>query len=242
MAQRERETMEVTVLTINFNTPELLDACLRSVRKQMGEQQRIVVVENSTVRPWTGKYPNVEVIDNRKGQLVDLDKRLSEWPDKWKNKMCNNWGSARHTLTIDAMMDVLTDGFILIDSDVLAFKDLSPIADREMACVSEIQIQTPKKGLVQRFCPYCQWVNVPMLKKYDIRYFNGNYMWLLTHEFPNCWYDTGAWLFMAISNRHLPFGVIKYSDYVLHFDHGSHPNTEGTHKDWLKAHEDLWKR
>ena len=72
--------MEVTVLTIHFNTPELLDACLRSVRKQMGEQQRIVVVENSTTRPYKNHIPNVEIIDNTKGQLVDFDKRLSEWP------------------------------------------------------------------------------------------------------------------------------------------------------------------
>ena len=233
--------MEVTVLTIHFNTPELLDACLRSVRKQMGEQQRIVVVENSTTRPYKNHIPNVEIIDNTKGQLVDFDKRLSEWPDKWENKMCNNWASARHTLTIDAMMDVLTDGFILIDSDTLALRDFSPLADQEMACVAEIQTQTPKKGLVQRFCPYCQWVNVPMLKEHNIRYFNGNYMWLLTHDFPNCWHDTGAWLFRAVKNQYLPFRVIKYSDYVVHLDHGSHPKMANSYEAWLNENRNLWK-
>lgn len=233
--------MEVTLLTIHFNTPELLEACLRSVRKQMGEQQRIVVVENSDKRPWKCDIPNVEVIDNTKGQLVDFDKRLSEWPDKWENRMCNNWASARHTLTIDAMMDVLTEGFILIDSDTLLLRDLSPLADPDMACVAEIQTQTPRKGLVQRFCPYCQWVNVPMLREHKIRYFNGNYMWLLTHDFPNCWHDTGAWLFKAIRNQFLPFRVINYSDYVVHLDHGSHPNTVNSHEEWLDKNKNLWK-
>ena len=155
--------------------------------------------------------------------------------------MCNNWASARHTLTVDAMTDVLGDGFILLDSDTLVLRDLSPLADPGMACVAEIQTQTPRKGLVQRLCPYCQWVNVPMLREHGIRYFNGRYMWLLTREFPNCWYDTGAWLLRAIRERSLPYGVISCSDYVLHFDHGSHPNTAGTHEEWLERNAGLWR-
>lgn len=142
-------------MTIHFNTPELLDACLRSVRKQMGEHQRVVVVENSTVRPYTCDMPNVEIIDNRKGQVVDLDKRIGEWPDRWENKMCNNWASARHTLTIDAMTDVLTDGFILIDSDTLLLRDLSPIADPTKACVADIQTQKERKGFYSASAPMC---------------------------------------------------------------------------------------
>ena len=232
--------METTVTTIHFNTPELMDACLRSVRKQMGEHQRVVVVENSTTRPYTCDMPNVEIIDNRKGQLVNLDQRIEEWPDRWQNRMCNNWASARHTLTIDAMMDVLTGGFILIDSDVLLRRDLSPLADPTKACVADIQTQIERKGFVQRLCPYVQWVNVPMLKEHGIRYFNGNYMWLLTKQRPNCWYDTGAWLYKAIRDQSLPYGRIDYNDYVLHFDHGSHPNTAGTSGDWLKRNKNLY--
>jgi hypothetical protein len=230
----------MTVLTINFNTPELLEACLRSVRKQMGDGQRIVVVENSDRRPWTCDMEGVEVIDNSRGQLVDFDRRLAEWPGKWQNGMCNNWASARHTLTVDAMTDVLADGFVLIDSDVLLRRDLSVLADRDMACVSDIQTQIPRKGCVQRFCPYCQWVNVPMLREHGIRYFNGHYMWLLTRKFPNCWYDTGAWLLKAVRDKGLPYREIKYDDYVLHFDHGSHYRTAGGHESWLKEHLDLW--
>ena len=229
-----------TVMTIHFNTPELIDACLRSVKKQMGEQQRIVVVENSTERPYNCTLSNVEIIDNRKCQLVDLDKRIAEWPDRWQNKMCNNWASARHTLTIDAMTDVLTDGFILIDSDVLLKRSLAPLADRTKACVADIQTQTERKGFVQRLCPYVQWVNVPMLREHGIRYFNGNYMWLLTRQKPNCWYDTGAWLYKAILERGLPYERINYNDYVLHFDHGSHPNTKGRSGEWLEGNQHLW--
>lgn len=232
--------MDTTVMTIHFNTPELIDACLRSVRKHMGEHQRIVVVENSTKRPYACDMPNVEIIDNRRGQLVNLDKRIGEWPDRWQNKMCNNWASARHTLTIDAMTDVLTEGFILIDSDVLLRRDLSPLADRTKACVADIQTQIERKGFVQRLCPYVQWVNVPMLKEQGIRYFNGNYMWLLTKQWPNCWYDTGAWLFKAIRDQGLPYERIDYNDYVLHFDHGSHPNTSGRSGGWLEENKNLY--
>jgi len=233
--------MEVTVLTINFNTPELLDACLRSVRKCMGEKQRVVVVENSTERPYRNTFPNVEVIDNTKGKMVNFEKRLAYYPDKWLNRTANNWASARHTMTIDAMMDVLTDGFIVIDSDVLLKRDLKPIADRYKACVSEIQTQKERKGSVKRFCPYCQWVNVPMLKEHGIRYFNGNYMWLLTRTFPNCWYDTGAWLYKAVNDKCLPYTRIDFNDYIVHYDHGSHPVYGVNASEWLETNRTLYE-
>ena len=84
--------MKKTVIIINFNTPEMVEAAILSLRKHGGQDYRVIVFDNSTdvnypttqtmaamkicARPFTRKMPGVEVIDNTKGQVVDIDAEL----------------------------------------------------------------------------------------------------------------------------------------------------------------------
>jgi len=226
---------EPTIVTIHYNTPELTEALIRSIRKCMGSRPRIVVVENSLDRPLTYTQ-GIEVIDNRNGQLVDFGGVLSMYPDRTPipNELC----SARHCLTIDACTDIFTDGFVLLDSDTLVRKNLDELIDERYAVVSDFDVLPPKWRCVERFLPYCQWINVPMLRTHAIRYFNGEWMWKLTNKLPNKWYDTGAWLFKIVRERKLPWKRIHHLDYVAHLGHASFGNR---YEDFLTKNKDLWQ-
>ena len=83
--------MKQTIAIIHFNTPELTEACILSIRKQ-GCQWPIVVFDNSSditipagtngndpkeetiikARPFRQKMKGVKVIDNTKGQVIDF--------------------------------------------------------------------------------------------------------------------------------------------------------------------------
>lgn len=228
----------MNIVIVHFNTPELTEACIRSIRKKMGENQQIVVIENSTLRPLTYIPQGVEVVDNMKGQFCNFEEILSKYPDKTQKP--HEWGSSKHCMTIDACMDLLPDGFCLLDADTLVKRELNELEDFSMAAVSDMEIEPPKRCNVPRLMPYCQWLNVPMLKEHDIRYFNGDWMWRLRPVLPNKWYDTGAWLLRAINEKELPWKRIDHHDYVEHLWHGSFKTDSYPGQEFLNRHKELW--
>ena len=67
-----------TVAIIHFNTPELTEALIKSIRKHGGEEYKVVIFDNSNERPFTKKMKGVKVINNRKGQIIDFEKELAK--------------------------------------------------------------------------------------------------------------------------------------------------------------------
>ena len=75
-----------TVAIIHYNTPELTEAAILSLRKHGGEDYHVTVFDNSAeatdqktgekypARPFTAKMEGVTVIDNTRGQIIDFDK------------------------------------------------------------------------------------------------------------------------------------------------------------------------
>ncbi len=86
--------MKKTVAIINYNTPELTEAAILSLRKQCKEDYAVVVFDNSDKRPFTKKMKGVRRIDNTKGQYVDFDAELAKYPDKQiEYNRIANWAS-----------------------------------------------------------------------------------------------------------------------------------------------------
>ena len=93
--------MKQTIAIIHFNTPELTEACILSIRKH-GCEWPIVLFDNSAditapagtngndpkeettikARPFKKKMKGVKVIDNTKGQVIDFEQFLSLYPDR----------------------------------------------------------------------------------------------------------------------------------------------------------------
>ena len=67
------------VAIVHFNTPELTEACIMSVRKHGGMDYHITVFDNSDQRPFTANMEGVTVIDNTKGQVIDFNKELAKY-------------------------------------------------------------------------------------------------------------------------------------------------------------------
>lgn len=225
------------VAVVHYNTPRLLGAAIRSLMKHT-PGCHVYVFDNSDAEPFKTKMPNVEVIDNTKGQLIDFDKELAAYPDKWERDVQkSNYGSAKHTMSVDKLMELVPDGFVLMDSDVLFMADISTFWDESMACVGAVDT---KQG-VPLLQPFLCWLNVPVLREKGIRYYNGDKMWALSEREPDCHYDTGAWLLEDVRRNALPVRYVNIRQYVSHFSHGSWRSNAERVSQWLDDNERLWK-
>lgn len=229
-----------TVVIINFNTQKLTEAAIRSLENHtLG--CRIVVFDNSDKEPFVNTFSNinVKVVDNTKGQHIDFEKMLAEYPDKYPTPE-NNYGSAKHCMTIDYCFELFPDGFLLMDSDVLVKKDVSPLFDASCAWVGNVEIHSNRANCkLPRVLPYLCYINVPLLRKYGVRYFNRDKMWALSHRYPDMWYDTGCWFYEECHRLSLPESHVNINDYILHLRHGSWISSE--QDEWLDVHRDLWE-
>ncbi len=224
------------ILTVHYNTPELMDAAIRSIRKY--SDCKITVFDNSDKKPFANTFDNVAVINNTKGQVIDFDEWLENFPFRQPGR--SNYGSPKHCKTIDFCFDLFPNGFILMDSDILLKRRFDDLWDKSKAWVGEPFLDTPKGVKVMRLLPFLCFINVPMLKKNNVRYFNSDWMWHLFPKTPNKWYDTGAWFYKDCMEKNLPFKTINLDDYIEHFFHGSHENYNEARLEWLEKHKDLW--
>ena len=228
----------MNILTVNYNTPVLIQTLVRSIRKHT--DCKIYVFDNSDKEPFTKRMDGVEVIDNTRGQVFRLQDLLEQYPDR-KKGFFSAWGSVMHTKSVDACFDILGDGFIRMDSDVLVKKDVTPLWDESVACGGEVRNDSGAKEYIVRLIPQLCYINVPMCLRHGVRYFNGEYMWNLSQKRPNCFYDTGAWFLKDALAKGLPHNEFVMDDYMVHYAHGSHEIMNVDVGDWLLEHKDLWK-
>lgn len=235
---------ELTVAVVHYNTPKLTRAAILSLWKHT-PGCRVVVFDNSDkltiagCRQWdTLRYnPLVTIIDNTKGQVIDFDRLLEQYPDReFFDRNMSNFGSTKHTASVDKLFDLLPNGFLLMDSDVLFKRDVSGLVDRSVAATGTLK---PNSN-VMRLLPLLCWINVPMLREKGIRYFNGEKMWALSKRYPNNRYDTGAWVLEEIRRNGLPIREVSAKDYVLHLGHASWKGNRSP-MNWVREHRSLWE-
>ena len=225
------------VIIVNYNTPELTEAAIRSVNKHT-KGCTIHLLDNSDRRPMTAFFDYVEYVDNTHGQLVDFDAWLDNFPNRIPSPK-NNYGSAKHCYSIQLMLDRLDTDCVLLDSDILLKRDISELWDERFAFIAEVRTNTRSWGYsVFRAKPIICYVNVPMMRKNRISYFSANKMWDLVSTQPENIYDTGAWFFEEVDRCRLPWKRINIADYAEHLGHGSWKDKEPT--EWLNIHKNLW--
>lgn len=226
----------MNVLTVNYNTQELTDCAIKSLNKHT-PGCKVFVFDNSDEEPYKDRFGNVEVIDNTKGQIINWESWLKEFPFKYPNQS-NNYGSAKHCYSVDICFDLIPDGFILMDSDILIKQDISVLWDESVAASGKV-VEDRHFISIPRIAPYLCHINVPVCREHNVRYFNGNYMWKLVNYNPNRFYDTGAWFLKDIEKKRLPYKKINIDDYMIHFRNGSWRGDN--HRIWLDANKKLWK-
>ena len=187
--------MKREVAIVHFNTPELTEACVWSLRKHGGQDYHVTIFDNSDRLPFTAKMENVEVIDNTKGQIIDFDAELAKF-DKAESGSINAYGSARHMMSIQKLWDILPDGFLLLDSDVLIKADVDFMFQEDQCAVGHLQNPQPGNRFnIPRLVPIVCYINVPLCKECGLTYFDPERAWMIhspSMSDRNNWYDTGA--------------------------------------------------
>ena len=244
-------TKQKTIAIIHFNTPELTEACILSIRKHGGKDYRVVVFDNSDERPFRVQIPGVEVIDNTYAQVINFEAMLEAFPDRDASIGCAqgcDYGSAKHMMTVQKLWELLPDGFVLVESDILLKRDIEEFFDPTHSVYGYWQKAQPHNPFgIGRMLPMLCWMNVPLLTKYGAKYFDPKRTYGLLpggRQNRNNWYDTGAVLLEdIIKNRpNLVGRHCDIRDYVVHFGSGSWKNNNlKAQAEWLNMHRNLWE-
>ena len=252
--------MRKTVAIIHFNTPELTEAGIKSLRKHGGEDYRVIVFDNSATltlpdgkviqaRPFTAKMKGVEVIDNTRGQVIDFDKFLAKYPDRnpsvgiYKSSV---WGSAKHIVTVQKLWELLPEGFVLMESDIMIKKPIDEFFREEYSFVGFVQKHQKGNPFdVPRIMPMLCWMNVPMLTRESARYFDPNRCWGLKADRNDRgnWMDTGACLLDEVLKKRprLKGLHVDIRLFVEHYGGGSWKQDNlNAQMAWINSHRQLW--
>ena len=253
MNQRIRQ-----VVIVHFNTPELTEAAILSLRRHGGEKYEVTVFDNSDARPFTKQMEGVTVVDNTLGQEIDLDAELRKYPDRCREMGCSyngdynavagNFGSARHMMTVQYIIDNAENDFLLMDSDILIQQPVDFMFQPDTCVVGHVQTwekaQNPMK--IDRLVPMLLYVNAPMLRERGGRFFDPSRCYGLSKGGRKAranWYDTGAALLEDIRSHSngLCGRRVDIRPLMVHFGAGSWFKTRrGAHLDWLNANRSLW--
>ena len=240
------------VAIVHFNTPELTEAAILSLRKQTGMRYDVTVLDNSDKRPFVLPSGNalgtVTVVDNTKGQVIDFEKELAKYPDKcWELAHKSNYGSAKHIMSVQKLWELIPEGFILMESDILLTKNINFLWDEQYAACGKVQWFRNRTKERDRLLPFLCYMNVPLLTANGARYFDPARCWSLSPGGMNNianWYDTGASLLEDIVKTKPQLVARLYRDldhYYIHYTGGSWRQSDlENQKAWLEAHRDLW--
>ena len=221
----------VNICIVHYNTPQLTECLIKSINK-FTPNCKIYIFDNSDKKPFTYRQDNIVYFDNTKGEIIDFEKWLENYPEKKYSSACkNNFGSAKHCYSVQKCIDLIDDNFIRIDADCLLVNDISSIALSSALYVGELEIWKPKnpakniiKNATTRVKPYLMYINVELCKKYNISYYNDHHIYGLTVE--GDYYDTGTYFYEQCSKiKDVPKQLIKLDNYILHYKGAS----------WLEA-------
>lgn len=208
------EKPKVGIAIINYNTNALVNALIKSIKKNVKSiDYDIVVFDNSTDEKF--KCPNgIKLIDNTKNNLIDFAKNIKETSCV---SSANNYASYKHAMTVQFLLNTLQyDDLIFLDSDVLLKKDIDFI-DQKYAIIADY----PDKKIKPRFIPFIMYINKKKIQQKNIKYLDIYRMHGGADEHNSHLYDTGCSFYEDVVEAKLPIKKIIYGKYVVHFGGGS---------------------
>lgn len=223
-------------------------AAIGSLLKNGGGPFRVVVFDNSDERPFEDAT-NVTIYDNTKGQIIDFDAELAKYPERDRSIGCAKgceFGSVKHMMTVQKLWELLPQGFVLMESDILIKKNIDEFFDEGYSVYGYCQKAQPHNPFnIGRMLPMLCWMNVPMLTKEGAKYFDPTRTYGLLpggRQNRNNWYDTGAVLLEDILTKRprLKGYHRDIREFVEHYGSGSWQNNDiNQQMAWLDAHKNL---
>lgn len=241
--------MKREIAIVHYNTPELTEALVKSIRKHGGENYHITIFDNSDERPFKARMKGVKVLNNRKGQIIDFEAELAKFQHKQEHvRKSSNYASTKHQLSVQKLWELIPDGFVLIDSDILIKQNIDFMWNEEYAAVGDVQRHQPSYAVeINRLLPMLCYLNVPKLVENGAKYFDEKRTFGLLQERNNRnnWYDTGAVVLEDIRRTKPQLVALVYNTltpYYEHYRHGSWKKNDVENQlKWLDEHKDLWK-
>lgn len=241
--------MKKKVAIIHYNTPELTEAAILSLRKHGGEDYQVYLFDNSDERPFKRRMPGVKIFNNRKGQIINFEKELRKYPERDESIGCSKgcwFGSDKHMMTVQKLWELIPDGFILMESDILLKKSIDHLFREDLCAVGHV---TRSSGpfQIERYSPLLLWINVPKCVAGGAKFFDPDRAWALhrgTRDHRNFW-DTGA-AFINDIRRLKPqcHGLgIDIRPLMVHYGSGSWVRNDiKMQAKWLEENKDLWTK
>lgn len=210
----------INILIIHYNTPFLTECLIRSINRNVRECH-IYIFDNSDIHPFTYKQSNLTILDNTKGEIINFDEWLKQFP--YVNEGTGKRGSARHCYSVEVALSIINDNVILMDSDVLLKKDITDIWDENSLAVGTIIKQWDGND---RLAPFLCFINYNKMKMMGKHYFSPIYMHGLSNDSIKNSFDTGRFFLQDIGTS---LKKIDIKDYIIHYGNGS----------WVEKHDSL---
>ena len=205
---------KINILIVHYNTPYLTECLVKSINKFVGTACTIYIFDNSDEKPFTYKQDNIVVFDNTKWEILNFKEMVKSYTDKEYKK--TNFITAKHCYTIEKCVQLIPDGFVLLDSDVLLKKDIKTLFNDKYVCIADIDKQHGRKP---RFAPFICYINSKYLIENNLHYFNPKKTIGLSND--KQLYDTGAVLYEEVIDRKLLYKKICMYEYVEHYGSAS---------------------
>lgn len=229
---------DLTIATVNFNTPEYIHALAHSIAKYTPSYHNaLYVVDNGT----TNRLPNGRLTMNGICMLdvhhvdtsiyTDIDKLP---PSKYP--AAGSYNSARHAKTIDWMMNRITTKYmLLVDSDVVIIQNIESIINDFIN--SHATLMGYKRTTYKHPCiaPWACLIDLQSIHAYNIKFYDATRM-LYVHDLVD--YDTGASFYEDVINNGLHCIETADNTYYRHFKGGSVYKEQGLA--WLSKNLKVW--
>ena len=241
-----------TACIVHYNTQELTEATILSLAKQEGGGWRVFLFDNSDRRPWDESSPaanvvELHVIDNTRGDIIDFESELERLAPARDRKIGEaagcNFGSAKHMMSVEWLLQNMMRPFVLMDSDILMTAPVGDLWDETVTAAGKSDVGWYNPAGVKRLMPMLCFINAPECRRLGIHYFDPCRAWGLNQgDNPNRnWYDTGAsFLEDIISNPEATLHAVDIDQRMLHFRSGSWLNSDKATQ-WLNSHAELWR-
>lgn len=241
----------MTFITINVNTDNLANVLFRSIEKNVKSIDYdfcIIQKESETFDLRDGIKRDIRVLTNIHKELFDEDSIVDECGGKIQERFLKNrvmgHGSMRHAIGIQWIIDNFdADEVLLFDTDVIVKKDFDFLDDRKQYITigKRMEERFFYKDWPPRIHPCLQYLNLDMIRKNGIKYFDGVRFRESKHKEYMLW-DTGASFLADIEAKNLPYKNIDFKKYAIHCQRASwSKNMHDSLDDFLKKYNKYYE-
>lgn len=198
--------MKIEVLTVNYNTPELVKQLFLTIFKHCSYELNYTVINNGPIE-FIDESSIINVI-NFKKEAKDYIEHCRKNTKIRLRPSKSVFGSVHHAYTIDEYIynKSNADYILLFDTDVIVNKNFDDkikfLIESNQPLLSCLTPEDISGNRFMRVAPHCCFINRKVFTNLGLRFLTLDKFLDITHSYS---YDTGRGLLENISNMNLIF-------------------------------------